>query len=77
MLLRKFTFLHESKARLAAGIDETDQMAIATAMGENGESGAKIGPGSGGKTANWAIPVSEVKDEISSSPETATGRYAM
>lgn len=64
VLLRKFTFLHESKARLAAGIDETDRMAIATAMGEKGESGMKIGPGSGGKGANWAIPVGDVKEEI-------------
>ncbi|MEQ8839894.1 MAG: UvrD-helicase domain-containing protein [Acidimicrobiales bacterium] len=64
VLLRKFTFLHESRARLAAGLDEIDQMAIASNMGEKGPSGEKIGPGGGGKAANWALPVPEVKDAI-------------
>jgi ATP-dependent exoDNAse (exonuclease V) beta subunit len=64
VLLNKFTFLHESRARLAAGVDEIDQMAIASGMGEKGPSGEKIGPGSGGKAANWATPVTEVKEEI-------------
>ncbi len=64
VLLDKFTFLHESRARLAAGVDEIDQMAIASGMGEKGPSGEKIGPGNGGKAANWAVPVPEVKEAI-------------
>ena len=64
ILLRRFTFLHECRARLADGVDEIDLMATAAAMGEKGQSGEKIGPGNGGKAANWAIPVAEVKEAI-------------
>ncbi|MDG2028228.1 MAG: UvrD-helicase domain-containing protein [Acidimicrobiales bacterium] len=63
-LLDKFTFLHESKARLAAGIDEIDHMAIAAGMGEKGRTGEKITAGPGGKKDNWSIPVAEVKEAI-------------
>lgn len=64
LLLERFTFLHECRSRLAAGIDEIDQMSIATAMGEGGRGGEKITAGRGGKKDNWAVPIDEVKEAV-------------
>ncbi|MDW3217055.1 MAG: UvrD-helicase domain-containing protein [Acidimicrobiales bacterium] len=64
LLLERFSFLHQCRARLAAGIDEIDQMSIATAMGAGGRGGEKITAGRGGKKDNWAIPIDEVKEAV-------------
>lgn len=66
LLLDRFTDLHEARARLEAGVDDIDRMAMATSMGAGGKSGMKITAGRGGKAGNWAIPIDEVKDAIKS-----------